>query len=223
MFTMWYESTVHCCLYKCQQLSYFPVLYHIIGRNPGSHQAQCCFQARQDLTSPEIHVLLLVFQEMIIQHRNLFQPLQILKSEISSKPLNCILRVKLISLSCYFQKQRPSTPFNLYHKEKGPSGATPMASVSSQCQTCFCNSVKLPFPVLVLIYPPHISVSDCSGLSPSLSTRPLQSLSSGLKFDKLLSTQSKVLRVSGLPLTSNIITGTLSPACNISVYEFISI
>lgn len=153
MFTMWYESTVHCCLYRCQQLSYFPVLYHIIGRNPGSHQAQCCFQARQGLTIPEIHVLLLVFQEMIIQHRNLFQPLQILKSEISSKPLNCILRVKLISSSYNFQKQRPSTPFNLYHKEKGPSGATPMASVTPWCWTYFCSSVNMPFPVLVLISP----------------------------------------------------------------------
>lgn len=134
MFIMWHKSTVHCCIYTCQQLSHFPVLYLLIGRNSGSHQAQRCFQTHQGLTVSEIHVLLQVFQEMILWHRNLFQPLQILKSEISSKPLNYILlRVKLISSSCNFWKQRPNTPLNLYHKEKGPSGAAPMASVTPWC------------------------------------------------------------------------------------------
>ena len=71
--------------------------------------------------------------------------------------------------------------------------------------------------------PPCSSMLDCSGLSPSLSTRPLWSLSSGMQFDKLLNTQSKVLWTSVLPLTSNIFTGTLGPPCSFSVYEFISI
>lgn len=117
MFITWHKSTAHTDAYiNANSSNIFQFYIFLLEETQGTIKPG---GVSKYLTTPEIYMLLQIFQEMTIQRRNLFQPFQVLKSVISSKPLNYILwRVKLISSSCSFGNKGQILPLIQTTKEK---------------------------------------------------------------------------------------------------------